>query len=166
MRSNSCDWGYLLRLLDIYPLTVPIKGGHSKWIPEVIIITAPCLPEDMFKNHQNDQVWDKIDQLKRRITVYRNFNEEPYNPTPSASEDDSSSTIDDELLRSFHTETSGLPQWLSPSQLELIAQLRIQGSQDYNMDFLLQKKWLILASLHRKSTIVERTEMKIIKLFS
>ena len=110
LRSNSCDWGYLLRLLDIYPLTVPIKGGHSKWCPEVIIITAPCLPEDMFKNHQNDQVWDKIDQLKRRISIYRNFNEEPYNPTPCASEEDSSSsTIDGELLRSNVDENSGLP---------------------------------------------------------
>lgn len=88
LRSSCCEWGYLLRLLDIYPLNVAIKGGFAKWCPEVIIITAPCLPEQMFKSRDNGEVWDKIDQLKRRITEYRNFDEHPYEP----SEDDDSSS--------------------------------------------------------------------------
>lgn len=78
LRADSCQWGYLLRLLDIYPVTVEIKGGHANWCPDIIIITAPVMPEELFKNHQTDQVWDKIDQLKRRIHVFRNFDEEPY----------------------------------------------------------------------------------------
>lgn len=99
LRASCCEWGYLLRLLDIYPLTVPIKGGFARWCPKVIIITAPCLPEDMFKHKESGQVWDKIDQLKRRIKEYRNFDEQPYNPTPENSEnsEDSSETMQVEV---------------------------------------------------------------------
>lgn len=116
LRSSSCDWGYLLRILDIYPLSVPIKGGFAKWCPEVIIITAPCLPEEMFKNRENGQIWDKIDQLKRRIKEYRNFDETPYNPTPDQSEDDDSNTEIADLLRSQEISRSGLPPLPMPSQ--------------------------------------------------
>lgn len=78
IRADSCSWGYLLRLLDIYPVTVEIKGGHANWCPDIIIITCPVMPEELFKNHQTDQVWDKIEQLKRRIHVFRNFDTDPY----------------------------------------------------------------------------------------
>lgn len=78
IRADSCSWGFLLRLLDIYPVRVQTKGGHADWKPEIIIVTCPTVPEELFKNHQTDQVWDKIDQLKRRIHVFRNFDEDPY----------------------------------------------------------------------------------------
>lgn len=81
LRADSCAWGFLLRLLDIYPLSVPIKGGFSDWKPKTVIITAPCIPEEMFVNHASGQTWDKIDQLKRRVNEYRNFDEEVYNPS-------------------------------------------------------------------------------------
>lgn len=119
LRSNSCEWGFLLRLTDIYStLNVPIKGGHAKWCPKMIIITAPCLPEEMFKNHSNDQVWDSIEQLKRRIKEFRNFDEEPYNPTPEASEEsDSSETMIEDLLASAELPSSGLPPMVIPEPI-------------------------------------------------
>lgn len=36
---------FLLRLLDIYPLRVPIKGGFTQWIPTRIFITSNKMPE-------------------------------------------------------------------------------------------------------------------------
>lgn len=117
LRASCCEWSYLLRVLDIYPLMVPIKGGHAKWCPKVIIITAPCLPEDMFKKKETGEVWDKIDQLKRRIHEYRNFDENPYNPTPDNSEEDSStSTVVAELLKSQEFNSSNLPPMPIPAE--------------------------------------------------
>ena len=39
------NFGFLLQLLDIYPLRVPIKGSFVQWKPQVIFITSndePC----------------------------------------------------------------------------------------------------------------------------
>lgn len=118
LRSNSCDWGFLLRILDIYnTINVPIKGGFAKWCPTLIIITAPCLPEEMFKNHSNDQVWDAIEQLNRRINEFRNFNENPYNPSPDVTEVDnnsSSTEMQEDLFKSYEETNSGLPPMSIP----------------------------------------------------
>ena len=40
-RSSFCKFQFLLRLLDRYPLRVPIKGGFSTWCPKYIFITTP-----------------------------------------------------------------------------------------------------------------------------
>lgn len=76
LRSDSCMWSFLLRLLDEYSIDVPIKGSFVRWSPRLIIITAPCLPEQMFINHSNNEVWDSIEQLKRRIHSFIKFPEE------------------------------------------------------------------------------------------
>lgn len=81
LRSDSCPWNFLLRLLDKYTINVPIKGGFVRWKPRLIIITAPCLPEEMFVNHTNHEVWDSIEQLKRRIDTFTHFPEEEENIT-------------------------------------------------------------------------------------
>lgn len=39
-RSDGVRGDFLLRLLDIYPLKVPVKGGFVTWSPERIIITS------------------------------------------------------------------------------------------------------------------------------
>lgn len=36
----SCDIKYLLRLLDMYPMQVPVKGGYTQWSPRVIFIAT------------------------------------------------------------------------------------------------------------------------------
>lgn len=39
----------LLRLLDVYPQTVPVKGGHVWWVPDTIYVTTNILPKDWYR---------------------------------------------------------------------------------------------------------------------
>lgn len=55
----------LLRLLDIYPMLVPIKGGFVPWTPERIYITSNM--EVPFGHH------DVTEPLRRRITKSFHF---------------------------------------------------------------------------------------------
>lgn len=64
LRRRHAKFDYLLRLLDIYPLQVPIKGSYVNWNPQVIIITAPYSPAEMWSFRTNED----IKQLERRIT--------------------------------------------------------------------------------------------------
>ena len=64
-RTGDCKWQFFLRLLDRYPLRVPVKGGFSEWIPKLIFVTAPG-------GHL--QLWsfktpEAVSQLTRRITL-------------------------------------------------------------------------------------------------
>ena len=43
--EGQLDWSFLLRLLDRYPLQVPIKGGFTNWIPRRIYITSNKSPQ-------------------------------------------------------------------------------------------------------------------------
>jgi hypothetical protein len=51
---------FLLRLLDVYPLRVPVKGGFKHWTPTTIFITSNREPDAW---HQEDYA-----PLRRRIT--------------------------------------------------------------------------------------------------
>jgi hypothetical protein len=53
----------LLKLLDRYPMTVPIKGGFAKWLPKKIYITSNLRPEEWYK--QSD--FRSIAALMRRF---------------------------------------------------------------------------------------------------
>jgi len=64
LRSNHAKFSFLLRLLDRYRFTVPIKGAFVKWTADVIIITSPYDPATMW-SLRNDE--DKR-QLVRRCT--------------------------------------------------------------------------------------------------
>lgn len=56
---------YFLKLLDRYPMQVPIKGGYVQWVPRKIFITSNKHPDmwyaNAFEEHRN--------ALKRRITT-------------------------------------------------------------------------------------------------
>lgn len=41
---GGADFEFLLRLLDVYPVEVPIKGGFRHWVPEHIFITSNTEP--------------------------------------------------------------------------------------------------------------------------
>ena len=41
-------FGFLLRLLDRYPMDVPVKGGFTKWLPKRIYFTSNLRVEDWF----------------------------------------------------------------------------------------------------------------------
>lgn len=72
-KNMLTDWSFILRLLDGYNLIVQIKGGFTKWNPELIIITSPATPEQAFSwtnKEGEEQPWDKQEQLTRRLTSY------------------------------------------------------------------------------------------------
>jgi len=62
-RSSHIRFTSLLRLLDRYPLQVPIKGGFVQWRPQKIYITSPGHPKDCY-----DVGDENVAQLLRRIT--------------------------------------------------------------------------------------------------
>lgn len=58
-----------LRVLDRYPMTVPVKGGHVKWGPRYIWITSNCYPDEWYPSvKQRD-----MQALKRRIDFQHHF---------------------------------------------------------------------------------------------
>jgi hypothetical protein len=81
LRASTYKFEFLLRLLDRYPVFVQVKGGFAVWKPEVIFITAPVRPEQVFVNHETGETWDRIDQLLRRIDEILEFPREATQPT-------------------------------------------------------------------------------------
>lgn len=68
IRSNWFEYSFLLKLLDRYPHRVQIKGGSRQWKPDIIYITSPFPPKEMYTTMQENDNRDLIDQLIRRIT--------------------------------------------------------------------------------------------------
>lgn len=67
-RSDGVSLPWMLRLLDRYPVRVPIKGGYRAFKPKVIYITCPRPPQECFLESGED-----VDQLLRRITNIKEF---------------------------------------------------------------------------------------------
>lgn len=63
--------GFLLRLLDRYPMQVPVKGGFVNWAPRRIYITSNQLPEHWYDNLDRPTV----DALIRRVDRLDQINE-------------------------------------------------------------------------------------------
>jgi len=61
-RGSNCDFHWLLRLLDRYPMQVPIKGSFVQWVPKIIYITTDRTPQQAYPGEPG------IEQLLRRIT--------------------------------------------------------------------------------------------------
>ena len=64
--------GYMLQLLDAYPLKVEFKGGMCQFVADTVYITSPKHPQDIYQ----DQTGDRIGQFLRRITEIRYFHED------------------------------------------------------------------------------------------
>lgn len=58
--GKGVNYRFLLRLLDRYPLSVPVKGGFVDWNPDYIIITTNVFIEQWFP-------CEDISPLKRRV---------------------------------------------------------------------------------------------------
>lgn len=63
-RGSMCRFAFFLRLLDRYPLRVPVKGGFVIWCPKLIVVTSSFAPKDVYSG---ERVYEQIDQLLRRI---------------------------------------------------------------------------------------------------
>lgn len=60
---------YLLKLLDRYPMRVPVKGGFTQWKPRVIVITSNHPPMEWYPNAKLEHV----NALLRRLEVISHF---------------------------------------------------------------------------------------------
>lgn len=67
-RASWCRFEELLRLTDMYPFRVEVKGGSCEVGFKRIIITAPIHPAELFSACGED-----IGQLLRRITILREW---------------------------------------------------------------------------------------------
>ncbi|HEY9758835.1 MAG TPA: hypothetical protein V6C97_26945 [Oculatellaceae cyanobacterium] len=63
LRTDDLKFAWLLRVLDIYPLKVPVKGSFVDWCPMVILITSCFEPSDFACQYPRE----KPRQLLRRI---------------------------------------------------------------------------------------------------
>jgi len=66
-RPKEVSFSFFLRILDRYPIKVPIKGGFVNWNPKLILITTPYDIDKTFEFRAQHRAED-INQLKRRIT--------------------------------------------------------------------------------------------------
>lgn len=60
---------YLLKLLDRYPMRVPIKGGFTEWNPSTIFITSNLDPRRWYSNAHTEH----IEALLRRLDAIEHF---------------------------------------------------------------------------------------------
>jgi len=73
---GEIPYSFLLRLLDRYPLQVPIKGGSAHWTPTHIILTS---------NKEVTSWYDDTAALSRRISEIIHKDLEPPQPRVTAS---------------------------------------------------------------------------------
>lgn len=62
-RADDCNFHFLLRILDRYPLRIPIKGGYRSWRPRRIFITTPKSITETYRHWLGED----IKQLHRRV---------------------------------------------------------------------------------------------------
>lgn len=63
--GTQLEFRMFLRLLDRYPMQVPIKGGFANWAPKKIYITSNLHPKQWYQD-THDQ---SLPALMRRITI-------------------------------------------------------------------------------------------------
>lgn len=61
---GGIKYDLMLKLLDRYPMRVPIKGGFVQWRPRIIYITSNVPPEQWYKN-----IVDKRALMRRLTTI-------------------------------------------------------------------------------------------------
>lgn len=61
-RPAHCEYSELLRILDRYPYTLPVKYGSRQLLAKVIVITSPLDPRTWYDGARED-----VEQLIRRI---------------------------------------------------------------------------------------------------
>lgn len=63
----------LLRIMDRYPLKVPVKGGYVEFVAGKLIITSNKPPEEWY---EKENIRGNIEAMFRRINVYLEFYED------------------------------------------------------------------------------------------
>ena len=78
-RGDWWSFGYLLQILDRYPMQVEVKGGYVAWSPTHVYITCPRKPEDVYAGLEAARE-GSLAQLTRRITEVKLYGDEPAPP--------------------------------------------------------------------------------------
>lgn len=63
---GECPLASFLRLLDRYPMQVPVKGGFTEWSPKIIYITSNLLPRSCYASKTQEELaplYRRIDYL-------------------------------------------------------------------------------------------------------
>jgi len=66
---GQLEMGYMLRLLDVYPMKIETKGGMRQFVADTVILTGPMHPKELYPSLGNDL----HDQFLRRIDEVREF---------------------------------------------------------------------------------------------
>lgn len=62
---------YLLKLLDRYPMRVPIKGGFVNWVPRKLFITSNYSPNDWYPNARDEHRRALMRRISKRVHFRR-----------------------------------------------------------------------------------------------
>ncbi len=76
----------LLRLLDRYPISVPIKGSYTWWLPDKVFVTTNILPKHWFKWENRLEQYKALARRFHKVITYK-ANTEPEEETPQWWED-------------------------------------------------------------------------------
>lgn len=60
----------LLRLLDRYPVMVPVKGAHVWWLPNRIYVTTNILPKDWYKWEGRPQQYRALERRFTKVVLF------------------------------------------------------------------------------------------------
>lgn len=66
--------GQMLRLIDIYPVNVQVKGSTVAWSPKKIIITSPVCPEDWYNTEGKDYAAAQIRRRLSKVIEFKKLN--------------------------------------------------------------------------------------------
>lgn len=64
-RGDQSKLSWILRVLDKYPMQVPIKGAFCDWCPKILFITSCYSPQECYHNTSDEN----LDQLIRRVDL-------------------------------------------------------------------------------------------------
>lgn len=77
-RTSQITFSFLLRVLDRYPLQVPIKGGFVQWIPRWIFVTSPQSPESTYNLRRTEDIQQLVRRVSRILDFDRPFDQYEY----------------------------------------------------------------------------------------
>lgn len=70
-RASKIELSHLLRLLDRYPVRVPVKGGFTHWTPTKIYITTNIHPEDWYDYSDRQEHYHALFRRFTRCVLWR-----------------------------------------------------------------------------------------------
>ena len=59
-RASVNRFAYILRVLDRYPMDVPVKGGFVNWNPKYIVFTCPRPPSEESVNRETGEHYEDL----------------------------------------------------------------------------------------------------------